>query len=98
MISRPVVFILLFSTIALGACSGGGTHSGVYYGNRIGPGPGPWYNRGVYVRDRVHVVSADEVRAVEEVARELEHMSDPLIDTPDMGGGDLDMGGFDDDF
>lgn len=96
MTSRPVVLFLLFSTIALSACSGSGTHTGVYYGNRVGPGP--WYNRGVYVRDRVHVVSEDEVREVEEVARELEHMSDPLIDTPDMGGGDFDMGGFDDDF
>lgn len=96
MTSRPVLFIWLFFILALSACSGGRTHTGGYYGNRVGPGP--WCNRGVYVRDHVHGVSEDEVRAVEEVAREFEHMSDPLIDTPDMGGGDLDMGGFDDDF
>lgn len=91
MTNRPVVFIVLFSAIALGACSGGGTHRDVYYGKRVEHGP--WHDRGVYVRDRVNVVTEDEVRAVEEVARELEeHDSDPLIDTPDMGGG------FDDDF
>ena len=58
-ISLGLAFLLLvFSSVTLVGCGGGS--GGVYYGHRYGHAP--WYYRGGYVRDRVHVVTEEELR------------------------------------
>ena len=85
-----LLFTLVMLLTLMGCAGGGG---GVYYGHQYRHSP--WYHHGGYVRDRVHVVSEEEVRALEvmEVERALE-FSEPAMD---MGfdGGVFDGGGFD---
>ena len=98
MLTKITSIVAVLSLLILAGCAGGvGTTRG-YYGYRYGPDP--WYYRGGYVRDRVHVVSEKEVRALEEL--DSVRMSTPAEPTPDMGFGDMDMdmdfGGGDFDF
>ena len=83
--------LALLIVLTLMGCAGGG--GGVYYGHSYRHSP--WYYHGGYVRDRVHVVSEDEVRALEaiETERALE-FSEPAMDMG-FGGMDFDGGGFD---
>lgn len=75
-------------------CAGSSTTSSGYYGYRYGPDP--WYYRGGYVRDRVHVVSEDDIRTLEAMdSHYLPPSPDPGFD---MGFGDMDFGGGDFDF
>ena len=75
-------------------CAGGSTTSRGYYGYRYGPDP--WYYRGGYVRDRVHVVSEDDIRTLEAMdSYDLPPSADPGFD---MGFGDMDFGGGEFDF
>ena len=86
---------MLLLLLSIAGCGGGG---GVYYGHHYGVDP--WYYHGGYVRDRVHVVSDEEVRALERA--DSAAMPEPVDMAPDMGMGDMgmgdmgmDMGGFD---
>ena len=75
-------------------CAGGTISSRGYYGHRYGPDP--WYYRGGYVRDRVHVVSEEDIRTLEALdSVDLPPSPDPGFD---MGFGDFDFGGADFDF
>ena len=91
--TKIISAIMILSFLLLTGCAGGGGgYSRAYYGHRYGPDP--WYYRGGYVRDRVHVVSEEEIRDIEEV--EAATMpSTPVDSAPDMGMGDMDMGGMD---
>ena len=73
---------------------GGSGSSRGYYGYRYGPDP--WYYRGGYVRDRVHVVGEEDIRDLEAMdSVDLPPSPDPGFD---MGFGDMDFGGGDFDF
>ena len=92
---RLATYALIVCVLAsLLGCAGGSTTSRGYYGYRYGPDP--WYYRGGYVRDRVHVVSEDDIRTLEAMdSYDLPPSSDPGFD---MGFGDMDFGGGDFDF
>ena len=97
--SRPFYTCALISLLFIVGCAGGDYATGpYYYGHRYGPDP--WYYRGGYVRDRVHVVSEEEIRALEEL--DSDRMSIPAEPAPDMGFGymgmDMDFDGGDLDF
>ena len=54
----------------------------------------PFYYHGGYVRDRVHYVSEEDVRALEKL--DSVTMPDSFHSGPDIGMGDMiDFGGFD---
>ena len=93
--SRLVSFtIIICLAAAISGCAGGKGSATGYYGYRYGPDP--WYNHGGYVRDRVHVVSDEEIRALEEIDTvDLPSSPDPGFDA---GFGDMDFGGGDFDF
>ena len=93
--SRLVRFtIIICLAAAISGCSGDKGTSRGYYG--YGYGPDPWYYHGGYVRDRVHVVSEDEIRSLEGLdSVDLPPSPDPGFDT---GFGDMDFGGGDFDF
>ena len=86
---RPKITISLMVMVSLilSGCTGGGGRQGGYYRHHYGPNP--WFYRGGYVRDRVHVVSDSEIRALESV--ESAHMPPASEPMPDMGFGDMDM-------
>lgn len=92
--SRLAAWVILTGSVAaFSGCGGTGTSSG-YYGYRYGPDP--WYYRGGYVRDRVHVVSEEDIRTLEALdSVDLPPSPDPGFD---MGFGDMDLGGGDFDF
>ena len=94
--SISVFSLITLSILALAGCSGGRGYTGAHYGYRYGPDP--WYYRGGYVRDRVHVVSEEEVMALEGLGSP--YMPEPSAPSPEMGFGDMDMdfGGADLDF
>ena len=96
MMSKLFFSLVALSFLAIVGCSGATRTTGAHYGYRYGPDP--WYYRGGYVRDRVHVVSGDEIRALEEL--DSPYMPEPSDSSPDMGFGDMDMdfGGADLDF
>lgn len=79
------ICLLVLSAITISGCAGGS--GGVYYGHRYGHSP--FYYRGGYVRDRVHVVTEEELKALEQV--EAETMPEPPPSEPDLGFGDMDM-------
>ncbi|MGI9537090.1 MAG: hypothetical protein ACR2PB_08460 [Desulfocapsaceae bacterium] len=93
--SRLVSFTMIVClAAAIAGCAGGKGTSRGYYG--YGYGADPWYSHGSYVRDRVHVVSEDEIRALEGLdSVDLPPSPDPGFDT---GFGDMDFGGGDFDF
>jgi hypothetical protein len=93
--SRLVRFtIILCLAAAISGCAGGKGTSRGYYGYRYGPDP--WYYHGGYVRDRVHVVSEDDIRTLEGLdSVDLPPSPHPGFDT---GFGDMDFGGGDFDF
>ena len=93
--SRLVRFtIIICLAAAISGCAGGKGTSRGYYGYRYGPDP--WYYHGGYVRDRMHVVSEDEIKTLEGLdSVDLPPSPDPGFDT---GFGDLDFGGGDFDF
>ena len=86
-----ILSILLLAAATLAGCAGGG--GSVYYGHSYGHSP--WRYHGGYVRDRVHVVSEDEIRALDvlETERALD-FDGPAMDMG-FGGGGFDGGGFD---
>ena len=86
-----ILAILLLATATLAGCAGGG--GSVYYGHSYGRSP--WHYHGGYVRDRVHVVSEEDIRALEVI--ETERALDFAGPGMDMGfdGGGFDGGGFD---
>lgn len=89
-----VVIILCLAATLAGCAGGKGTSKG-YYGYRYGPDP--WYYRGNYVRDRVHVVSEEDIRTLEALdSVDLPSSPDPGFDTG--FGADMDFGGGDFDF
>ena len=92
---RLATYALIVCVLAslLGCADTTGSSRG-YYGYRYGPDP--WYYRGGYVRDRVHVVSEDDIRTLEALdSVDLPPSPDPGFD---MGFGDMDFGGGDFDF
>lgn len=91
LISLGMISLLVFLLMALGGCAGGS--GGIYYGHNYGHSP--WYYRSGYVRDRVHVVTEEELKALEQIEAETLPESPPP--SPDMGFGDMDfdMGDFD---
>ena len=93
-LSRLAAWVILAGSVAaLSGCGGKGTSSGSY-GYRYGPDP--WYYRGGYVRDRVHVVSEEDIRTLEALdSIDLPPSPDPGFE---MGFGDMDLGGGDFDF
>jgi hypothetical protein len=93
--SRLVGFaIIICLAAAISGCAGGKGTSRGYYGYRYGPDP--WYYHGGYVRDRVHVVSEDEIKTLEGIdSVDLPPSPDSEFDT---GFGDMDFGGGDFDF
>ena len=93
-LSRVVTFaVVVFFIAALSGCGGKGT-SRSYYGYHYGPDP--WYYRGGYVRDRLHVVSEEDIRTLEALdSADLPLSTDPGFE---MGFGDMDIGGGDFDF
>lgn len=92
MATKIVYGTLILSLLLLYGCAGGGSgYSRASYGHRYGADP--FYHRGGYVRDRVHVVSEDEIKAIEE-AEAVTLPSNPSDSAPDMG---MDMD-FDGDF
>jgi len=93
--SRLVTLAVIIGFVAaVSGCAGGTGTSRGYYGYRYGPDP--WYHHGGYVRDRVHVVSEEDIRALEELdSVDLPPSPDPGFDT---GFGDMDFGGGDFDF
>ena len=91
MVSRFITAIIILSLLTIIGCAGGGGSTGTYYGHRYGVDP--WHYRGGYGRDRVHVVSEDELRVIEQA--ETASMPDPVEAAPDMGFGGFDGGGFD---
>lgn len=92
MVSRIIAAIIILSFLTIIGCAGGGGSSSAFYGHRYGVDP--WYYRGGYGRDRVHVVSEEEMRAIEQA--DTASMPDDFGEAPDMGFGDMDGGGFDD--
>ena len=94
-LSRLATYAVIVCVLAaLSGCAGGSGTSRGYYGYRYGPDP--WYYRGGYVRDRVHVVSEDDIRSLEAMdSMDLPPSPDPGFD---MGFGDMDIGGGDFDF
>ena len=93
--SRLAAFVVIVGFLAaVTGCAGGSGSSRGYYGYRYGPDP--WYYRGGYVRDRVHVVSDEDIRELEaSESIDLPPSPDPGFD---MGFGDMDFGGGDFDF
>jgi hypothetical protein len=86
--------VIIGFVAAVSGCAGGKGTSRGYYGYRYGPDP--WYYHGGYVRDRVHVVGEEDIRALEELdSVDLPPSPDPGFDT---GFGDMDFGGGDFDF
>jgi hypothetical protein len=94
-LSRLVTFAaIVFLLAALSGCSGKWSSKG-YYGYRYGPDP--WYYHGGYVRDRLHVVSEEDIRTLEALdSIDLPPSPDPGFD-PGFGA-DMDFGGGDFDF
>ena len=91
-----LLFIVASFLITLTNCAGvTGRGSSGHYGYRHGPS---WYDRDLYRRDRVHVVSEAELREIERL--DSESLPEPPDPGPDMGFGgmDMDMGGGDFDF
>ena len=93
--SRLATLVVIVGFLAaVTGCAGGSSSSRGYYGYRYGPDP--WYYRGGYVRDRVHVVSDEDIRELEaSESIDLPPSPDPGFD---MGFGDMDFGGGDFDF
>ena len=89
MLARFLIFLLLSSLLVIAGCGGSGS---ARYGYRYSHDP--FYYRGGYVRDRVHVVSEGELRELERL--DSAYMPEPAdsLDS-DMGFGDMDMGGMD---
>ncbi len=92
--SRLAAAVILAGCVAaISGCGGKGSSSG-YYGYRYGADP--WYYRGGYVRDRVLVVSEEDIRTLEILdSLDLPPSPDPGFD---MGFSDMDFGGGDFDF
>jgi hypothetical protein len=95
MLLRIICCVAVLATLGLTGCANTGGGSGPYYSNQHRVDP--WYYRGGYARDRVHVVSETELRAIEQA--DAASMPEPDgAGAPDMGFGDMDMGGMDMDF
>lgn len=96
MLKKIISLFTILGLFSIAACAGGVSSRGGYYRHRYGPDP--WLYRGGYARDRVHVVSEKEVRALEEI--DSVRLSEPAEPMPDMGfgGADMDFGGDDIDF
>lgn len=91
-LSRIAAVAIIFCVAAgLSGCSGGKGSSTGYHGYGYRYGPDPWYYHRGYVRDRVHVVSEEDIRTLEALdSLELPPSPDPGFDP---GFGDIDIGG-----
>lgn len=88
------LLLLFFTIMPLYGCTNVGYSTNSNYQNHHWNSD-PWRNRRPIIRDRVHIITEDEARAIEEIEREIDTMPDT---GPDMGMGDMDMGGMDFDF